>query len=73
MHVRCLELKKRVRKLKSKLARARISYKRIADAASIIPEVFFESEEEYSMILSEEEYSASVVKRISNMRDKKEK
>ena len=64
-----MELKKRVKKLKSKLIRARMNYQRLAEMASIIPDQWFESDD--SLVLSEEEFNNSVLRKIDNMKDKK--
>ena len=58
-----------MKKLKSKLIRARMNYQRLAEMASIIPDQWFESDD--SLVLSEEEFNNSVLRKIDNMKDKK--
>ena len=70
MHRKTSTLKIKVRQLRSKLKRAKLSYKRIADAATIVPDFFHESSDE-SLLLSEDEYSNKVIRKISNTRETK--
>ena len=55
-------MEKKIRTLRTKLTRARLSYQRLAKATEIVPEVFYDDSSE--LVFTDEEYNPKFIRRI---------